>query len=221
VSALTNLRSLLLHKVGYAAAACQPLAALHGCLERLEVVLAAVPADLSLLTALRHLGQQRHAMDGCRMDANGQAAVHAALPRLQRLTHLELADLAQAPAALSALCELRTLCLPRCRGQLPPGPWLAGVRELTARHALLADSLGALAAAEQLHELVVLPTRRGAEPRMPDFMQWAVRCASLRLLWMELMGRQAGDVDSVRQAQESRPDLTIRQLPDSARFKYY
>jgi hypothetical protein len=56
---------------------------------------------------------------------------------------------------------------------------------------------------------------------MPDFMQWAVRCASLRLLWMELMGRQAGDVDSVRQAQESRPDLTIRQLPDSARFKYY
>ncbi|KAL4458279.1 hypothetical protein ABPG75_013144 [Micractinium tetrahymenae] len=142
-----------------------------------------VPSCLSGLTTLETL-----AIDHTPSHDHGEAAdeLGAALACLgSSLTHLALRRLAfllaGLPAGIASMTALRRLCWLRGRGwmalqpmvrQLPPGPYLAGLRELGLDADVAAASLAALDFTAQLTALAV-GGMNGNGQRMLQVAAWA------------------------------------------------
>ena len=193
-----------------------PLARLIGLTSlAIDGSLAMLPAELSCLTSLRSLAIE---VDEAPEELDW-GPLPAALPHLQRLTHLcigRVVSLTQPPAVLTCLTGLRSLRWAPFQtapgAALPPGAWLAGVTRLEARCELLAASLPTLAAASLLQELLVAheypgPPNGSAVERVA---RWAVGAPSLRHLFfcgapqLPSMGWQA-----LLRLQAQRPELCI------------
>lgn len=145
-----------------------------------------VPSCLDRLTLLRslHLTRTRggeHFSDAEALVLNG------ALPALQHLTHLGLdLVLPSPPASLASLRQLRSFCFLSYEedstdpGQLPAGPWLAGLGRLAGTCRLLLASLPDLAAATQLQELGMLLVVDAEQQSAVSILQWAAGLPAMR-----------------------------------------
>ncbi|KAL4440532.1 hypothetical protein ABPG75_003533 [Micractinium tetrahymenae] len=114
----------------------------------------ACTAELTGLEALVLDNSQVTVRDG----ASATAAVAAALPRLQRLTHLVLGWPERGgfscPAELAAVSSLRSFAWLHPRGELPLGPWAARLQRLVTRADQLAGVAAALPAAAPRPQLL-------------------------------------------------------------------
>ena len=152
------------------------------------------PRCLGRLTQLRSLHVSRPAGGDLFSSAEAQL-LHAALPALQQLTHMGLElVLPSPPASLSCLCQLRSFGFlsyeegndpAGAPGQLPAGPWLAGLRRLAGTCSLLAASLPALAAASQLQELGLLQVVGPEQQAAVSILQWAGGRPAMRRVRLE------------------------------------
>lgn len=142
------------------------------------------------------------------------AAMNARLQPLTQLTSLCISIHAQQLGlpALARLSGLQLLCLDDGRPpSLPPGQWIAGLRELGAGWHCLRGSVDALASAAQLERLVVLE-RSAPESVRADraFFAWAAQHPPLRSLQFHLAGpMRAGLRTALQQLQKRRPELEV------------
>lgn len=147
------------------------------------------------------------------------------------------AGLPDAPAALSSLQHLDTVCWRGCSwraepGPLPAGPWLGRLRRLaiSCRSLSVEGSLAALSGAQQLEQLGVTDTFEESNRVFPvasgqrhvkswrnaevaALLAWAQGHASLRLL--VLHGLPPSMARAAAAARCSRPDLSIQQAKDA------
>ena len=197
VAALTGLVELRLYRIDYSSDGYAPLTRLQG-LRRLQLSWALLLPDclpqLTQLTALEiRYDPGDHAV-GSESDV-----VEATLQQLSQLQHLALGPnipgVDSPPAALAHLPALRSLYWRQGSTQLdfpvlpalPGGTWLASLRCLVAPAHILACSLPALAAAQQL-EILGVECRQGDEVATLAVIRWGARRPSLRHLLLQVAG---------------------------------
>lgn len=232
-----------MHGASYSSDSYAPLARLRR-LQRLQVAGSKhVPACLPQLTQLTALAVSDWPSDMC-ISEPAAAVILEGLSRFKKLQHLALGPnipgFGRPPAALAGVLGLHTLCWPNRfesfyprQPALPGGPWLASLQRLVAPAAILASSLPALAAAQQLECLGV--ERVGPQKAEDAFMGeggalegaphvlavigWAAHHPSLRLLLLEAVsgGLPVELCDAVLEAQRRRPDLHIKPCRDACK----
>lgn len=172
------------------------------------------PRGLGALTQLRSLHLARPSGGDLFSSAEAEL-LHEALPALQHLTHLGLElVLLSPPASLASLRQLRSFGFlsyedsddPEDPGQLPAGPWVAGLQRLAGSCSLLTASLPVLEAASQLQELGLLVVVDSEQQAALRILQWAAGRPALRRVRVECLGRLGS---AVRRAVSG----AARQLP--------
>lgn len=122
------------------------------------------------------------------------------------------------PAALAGCAQLHTLASQTMAGPLPAGAYLHSLRLITLPVAAVAWNVGALAAAVQLEELVLVwPAEYEAQPAeepgdvLAALQRVAARCTSLRLLRLCPHRRTVSTalLNAVVAAQRANPALHI------------
>jgi hypothetical protein len=117
-------------------------------------------------------------------------------------------------AALAGLRQLSTFHWLGAGSRLPPaaqlpgGAWLGSLRHLVAPQALVARSLPALAAAQQLEHVGMWGA--ASAPAQVAIMRWAPGCASLRQLDLQLDEVCGSVLEAALQAQQQRRSLSVR-----------
>ncbi len=176
------------------------------------------PRCLGALTQLRSLQLARPRGDELFSSAEAEL-LHGALPVLQHLTHLGLElVLLSPPASLASLRQLRSFGFLSYEdpddaedpGQLPAGPWVAGLQRLAGSCSLLTASLPVLEAASQLQELGLLVVADSQQLAALSILQWAAGRPALRRVSVDCLGRSGGSVRrAVDGAAQQLPQLTL------------
>lgn len=237
ISQLVHLQRAYFGFIGCPPEDWEPLQRLASCLTRLRlhggshVGSGHVPPGLSQLTALRDLSLLSDRGGASRI--RGGEVVLAALPRLTRLTHVELTPLLgmpSPPAALASLPALQTflwadpLGAASANAQLPPGSWLTRLQALGAPYPLLDRSLPALAAAQELRQLVVCKASGGEQSEaLSSVLCWALGCPSLQRLMLDLGDSVTLPVDVLLTLFEAGrdPELSVETCKDMLLAFYY
>lgn len=124
---------------------------------------------------------------GCDEDTQAAALALALPPLASQLTHLALSSIWRLPSTVSELTHLECLYwVERSSPEpcLPPGPWLASLRQLAVSTHTAAASLDVLAGATQLDSLAIMST--GDEAADLRVAAWAGRHTSLCVLALSL-----------------------------------
>ncbi len=177
----------------------------------LEVEVHALPSCLSRLKLLRDL---RIYSWNEGMPAHEAAALAPYLPSLQQLTRLDVYIDHEVPtAALTALTNLHTMRWEShtvsAGAALPSGAWVRSLRTLLLTAQLVAASLPALSAAEQLERLGTVDRTSADQLLLPGIIAFAVERPRLRLLVLLHTELRAHASDAAQQVQRRRADLQI------------
>jgi hypothetical protein len=151
--------------------------------------------------------------------------VEAALQQLSQLQHLTLgpniSGLDSPPAALVCFPALHTLCWRQgssidfpTSSILPAGTWLASLQRLVAPAQILANSLPALAVAQQL-ECVGVECLGGDDAATLAVIRWAAHRSSLRHLLLQTDAVPAALCDAVLETQRRCPALLFKTCADA------
>jgi hypothetical protein len=143
------------------------------------------------------------------------------LPVLQHLTALQLHRLNRPLArALLTLPQLQSMCVTRSEPSmaLPPGAWLAPLRNLLLPAGLLTASFPALEMAPQLELVGCQLDSQRAQRQMAELVHWAGTRPRLR--WL-LLGAadgpkpEVGEEQHVEEVQGQHPGLSVRVFSDT------